>query len=985
MATPSIPSGFPRAANAQSAVTNGVSPHVDHYLRNPRTYRDRKLARSGSAWARSYLCEDMRVLIVCRGPIRKEAMDVFEQMGLASYGILLSEKDSIVYTLALAPELRAIHPSRVHRVKDYSGANKEEREERVAEIIAIAKQNGYHYIFAGYGFMAEDADFVHEIEKSGLIFMGPCSRVQRAAGKKDEAKRTALAQNVSVTPGVNDVSTRTLLGKAKDLPALRAIAHEHGLEGVSYEGDLSAVAESILYASYAAGIDLVSIDEIGAQVTREASRLLSDNPGRRVRIKAIGGGGGKGQRLLDGIRTDVPAGERVARAEEAASVAAEKLREVLAEVKATGVGDNKNVLLELNIEQTRHNEIQLVGNGHWCITMGGRDCSLQMHEQKLLEVSVTREGLMTAALRARNAGNTVEAGALESDLETLRKMEEEAERFGLAVGLDSASTFECIVDGDRHYFMEVNTRIQVEHRVSELCYALRFRNPAEPSDSFDVTSLVECMALIARHGQRLPKPDRVLREPAAVEARLNATDRSLAPHAGGSIVSWTSAIEGEIRDDQGISMKNPDTGLFMHYRLAGAYDSNIALLVTVGEDRHGSYFHLAEVLRRTQIRGVDLATNLQFHYGLVHWFLERNVYAKPTTRFVLPYLAAVGLLAEESANVDVHHAFAEVAKHHEAKLKANTSASPEALKAALAGTREAIARKETLLERPFQLIFAEPHFLSAWLSAEKDSFVVEGGRVVWTKNPIDVLVDTYHLLDMDFREDRPAAHVIWDHDHHLIETARGFYGKLEARLGKRPWLELDALLRDEKKKAPDGFDEPTWNNVRAAHAGFQCGLEVLGIFPLIGVRTGFYDLKVEEDLTVTIPERLHDPALQARMRRVLVPPPATKVGEIVAVSGGMYYAQEAPDKPPFVSVGMHFQKGQPLYVLEVMKMFNKVLAPFSGRVDQILVTGGEGTVVRKGQPLFAITPDEKHVEEDPKVVASRRREATKALLAGILG
>ena len=77
------------------------------------------------------------------------------------------------------------------------------------------------------------------------------------------------------------------------------------------------------------------------------------------------------------------------------------MREVLAEVKATGVGDNKNMLLELNIEQTRHNEIQILGNGEWCVSLGGRDCSLQMHEQKLVEVSVTQEGLEHAIAQAQ--------------------------------------------------------------------------------------------------------------------------------------------------------------------------------------------------------------------------------------------------------------------------------------------------------------------------------------------------------------------------------------------------------------------------------------------------------------------------------------------------------------------------------------------------------------------------------------------------------
>ena len=89
------------------------------------------------------------------------------------------------------------------------------------------------------------------------------------------------------------------------------------------------------------------------------------------------------------------------------------------------------------------------------------------------------------------------------------------------------------------------------------------------------------------------------REGAAIEARLNATDGALQPAAGGVMVSWSDPIEGEIRDDQGICIKNPDTGLFMRYRLAGAYDSNIALLLATGMDREASWAQIAEVLRRT--------------------------------------------------------------------------------------------------------------------------------------------------------------------------------------------------------------------------------------------------------------------------------------------------------------------------------------------------------------------------------------------------
>ena len=311
-----------------------------------------------------------------------------------------------------------------------------------------------------------------------------------------------------------------------------------------------------------------------------------------MRLKAIGGGGGKGQRI-------VPLGQ--------SDRTPELVREILNEVKTTGVGDNKNVLVELNIETTRHQEIQVIGNGDWCITLGGRDCSLQMHEQKLLEVSVTRESLQAAETRASQLGAEQEAAVLAQDVKTLDAMEVEAARFGEAVGLDSVSTFECIVDRDQHFFMEMNTRIQVEHRVSELCYAMRFVNPADSEDGFVVESLVEAMVLLAAHGPSLPKPERIARLPDSLEARLNATNDALQPSAGGIVEFWSDPIEGEIRDDQGISLHNPDTDVFMEYTLAGAYDSNIALLLTVGDTREAAYEHMAEVLRASRLRGKDLA------------------------------------------------------------------------------------------------------------------------------------------------------------------------------------------------------------------------------------------------------------------------------------------------------------------------------------------------------------------------------------------
>ncbi len=949
----------------------------DSYLRNPLIHRDRRLARSASAWARSFDCADVRALIVCRGPIRMEAMQVFEEMGLAAYGILLSEKDSIVYTQARAPELRALAPDRVHRVRDYTGSTTAERAERVAEIIAICRTHGYTHVFAGYGFMAESAEFVASLEDAGLVFMGPCSHTQRAAGSKDEAKRTALANGVSVTPGVNDVTARALAAKAPDAESLASLARAHGLSlDLSSMGRDEAI-EAVLQASYAARVDVITLDDVGAAAARAVAAMFVENPGARVRVKAIGGGGGKGQRIIAGIASDTPSGEREARAIEAASVVSEKVREALQEVKAAGVGDNKNVLVELNIETTRHNEIQMIGNGAWCVTLGGRDCSLQMHEQKLLEVSVTQEGLAAAVERARAAGRTIEADALAQDLATLQRMEAEAERFGCAVKLDSASTFECIVDGPRHYFMEVNTRIQVEHRVSELCYALRFTNPDDASDFFDVHSIVECMVILARHGKRLPRPTRVLREGAAVEARLNATNRALQPHAGGVIISWSDALDDEVRDDQGICRKHPDTGLFVHYRLAGAYDSNIALLVTTGDDRAHSYARLGEVLRRTRLRGSDLETNLTFHHGLVTWFATRHVWARPTTHFVVPYLTQVGLLKEESNRLDFNALWTELAKRAERRF-ASLDEAPR--KAAVKAVRDVFALKETLVRRAVETLVDDPHRLSAWLSEQRNAFEVVDGALRWTRNPVDVLAETYHLLNMDWRREEPAAFVIWEQDHALLTKAQAFYATLSAKTGVSGWASLTALLASTE--APAGFDAKTWGRARAAHEGHIAGLELLAVPALVGVRTGFYEIAVNDDLTVHVPARLHDRALQSRMMRVLVPPPATRADEIVAEVGGMFYAQESPDRPPFVKVGDHFVKGQALYIIEVMKMFNRVLAPFSGRVDAVLIEGA-GTIVQKGQALYKVTPDERVVEVDPAAEAKARKAAVTEYLAAL--
>ncbi|MEI6874732.1 MAG: biotin/lipoyl-containing protein, partial [Spirochaetota bacterium] len=525
-----------------------------------------------------------------------------------------------------------------------------------------------------------------------------------------------------------------------------------------------------------------------------------------------------------------------------------------------------------------------------------------------------------------------------------------------------------------------NTRIQVEHRVTELCYSLMFANPDDQGDFFIIESLVEAMALLALHKERLPRPTRIPRFNAAVEARLNATDASLAPNAGGFIRYWSKPIPGEIRDDQGICMVNPDTGQFIKYCVSGAYDSNIALLLTSGESRLGSFENLASVIRSTTINGSDLATNLEFHFGLVNWFLGRNVYAKPTTRFVVPYLSLVGALKEEARRLDPGFAFVQMKKHYGRRIEAMFPSDARAAQA----MSQVLDRKQTLITRPMERLLADPHLLSGWLSMNTRNFRFVDGRVLWLRNPLGVLSETYDFLHMTARPHRPAADIIWSHDNELLQEALDFYRSLRERFGlaKEEFFKLADILKLEEPQG--GFGEEAWADILSAHFGFGAGLEMLGMLFLIGENVGFWDLRVGEDLEIDIPARLTDPDFQARMKKVLAPPPATGADEIVAASGGMYYGQEAPGRPPFVSEGMHFEKGQPLYIIEVMKMFNKICAPFSGTIDRIVMKGEDGTVVKKGQTLFKITPDEILADVNNAEIERLRRARTTEYLNAVM-
>ncbi len=899
-----------------------------------------------SDWVRSFTLQDVKCLVVCRGPVRKEAFDVFEECGMREWGMLLSEKDSIVYPRCLAPELRGLKfPANVHRVHDYMGVGQEEKLERIGEIIDIAKQGGYTHLFAGYGFMAEDFEFIEAIEAAGLAFIGPSSGVIRKAGAKDEAKKLARGLGNAVIPGVDNISSLALLEAHGDRKKLEKLAKSKHLDW-SWDGALDDAenAEALLQVGYANTAELVTIEELQRAAERESEKIWAQYPDKRIRYKAIGGGGGKGQRVVSKVDDTANA-----------------VFEILAEQKVTQPGSNRNFLIELNLETTRHNEIQVIGNGDWAMSLGGRDCSIQMYEQKQLEFSLTQELLDEAIPRYEG----VAAETLTKDKVTLQNMEDDSERFGQGVGLDSVSTFECIVEGFDHFFMEMNTRIQVEHGVTELAYRLKFTNPDDANDFFYVDRLIEAMVLLALHGPHLPRPERVARAVSGAEIRVNAMNAALQPHAGGMIRQWSQPLDFEIRDDQGISIPNPDTGSFVYYNLAGAYDSNIALILADGEHRADNLERLSEILRYMEIRGDDVRTSCQMQYGLINWTLGLEPMMKPNTRFLSSYLAAVGSLQEIAKDVDLGLAAQE-----------SLARMPDrAAKAVYAG-------KETLLLRPLGRLLADPHALAGFIGLHDDHlWTREGDKVEFAENPVGFLAALYHYLHMEEAPGKPASEMIWKDDEAAIDQALGFYAEVEKRTGVSDWAELQKLFDGAGAEAIAGGDAELWAECQAAHRGFQLGLDLLLVIPRIGIRSGFLDITMDEKLEPVFPEQYLDEAIMGDLIKGLNPPPKASSDEIVTPMGGTFYAREAPDLPMLADVGTHFDEGQPLFVIEVMKMFNKIVAPFAGTVVENLLPDSDGTVVKGGQTIFKIQPDEVVVDESPEDIAERQRATTLSLLS----
>jgi propionyl-CoA carboxylase alpha chain len=304
----------------------------------------------------------------------------------------------------------------------------------------------------------------------------------------------------------------------------------------------------------------------------EEAVRIARGVGYPVMIKASAGGGGKGMRLAT---TDAEAREG--------------FRSAIHEARASFADDR--VFIEKFLEEPRHIEIQVLADAHGtCLYLGERECSIQRRHQKVIE----------------------EAPSPFLDARTRASMGEQAVALAKAVGYRSAGTVEFIIDAKRNfYFLEMNTRLQVEHPVTELVTGI---------------DLVEQMIRIAAGEKLALRQKEVTLTGWAIEARIYAEDpfRNFLPSTG-RLTRYREPMAGP-----GVRV---DSGVYEGAEISIYYDPMIAKLIAYGEDRHQATASISAALDAFQIRGV--AHNIPFLSALMRH-----------PRFISGRLAT-GFIAEE--------------------------------------------------------------------------------------------------------------------------------------------------------------------------------------------------------------------------------------------------------------------------------------------------------------------------------------------------
>ncbi len=364
----------------------------------------------------------------------------------------------------------------------------------IPAVISAAEVTDAVAIHPGYGFLSENADFAERVEQSGFIFIGPRPETIRLMGDKISAIRAMKEAGVPCVPGsdgpLDDDEQRTL-----------------------------AIARTIGYP---------------------------------VLIKATGGGGGKGMRVVHA---------------EAALLSAL----ALTRAEARAAFNNDVVYMEKYLEKPRHVEFQVLADEHGhAIHLGERDCSLQRRHQKVIEESPAPG--ISPAERTRMGELCVAA----------------CQR----IGYRGAGTFEFLYENGQFYFIEMNTRVQVEHPVTEFVTGV---------------DIVQQQLLIASGEPLTLRQDDIHMRGHAMECRINAEDPETFMPSPGRITQYHQPGGPGIRFDSHI---------YTNYVVPPYYDSLIGKLVAHADDRKTAMARLRIALSEMVVDGIK--TNIPLHHLLLN-------------------------------------------------------------------------------------------------------------------------------------------------------------------------------------------------------------------------------------------------------------------------------------------------------------------------------------------------------------------------------
>ncbi len=364
----------------------------------------------------------------------------------------------------------------------------------IPSIISAAEVTDAEAIHPGYGFLSENADFAEKVERSGFVFIGPRPENIRLMGDKVSAKQAMAKAGVPTVPGSDG-----------------------------------------------------ALPEDAKEVVRVARKV-----GYPVIIKAAGGGGGRGMRV---VHTEAALLNAVS----------------MTRAEAQAAFANATVYLEKYLEHPRHIEIQVLADAHKnAVYLGERDCSLQRRHQKVIEEAPAPD--LPAKLRDKMGERCVEA---------CRK-----------IGYRGAGTFEFLYEEGEFYFIEMNTRIQVEHPVTEMITG--------------VDLVQEQIHIAASEKLRVRQKDVQLRGH-AIECRINAEDPYRFTPSPGKITSYHPPGGPGIR---------VDSHIYQGYSVPPNYDSMIGKVIAYGANRDQAIGRMRVALSEMVVEGIQ--TNIPLHREMLN-------------------------------------------------------------------------------------------------------------------------------------------------------------------------------------------------------------------------------------------------------------------------------------------------------------------------------------------------------------------------------